>query len=384
MRKVGIYSFIGQGWGRVSVNGIINYSRKQAAEGWEFPILGETFDDVDLAAIDEYQLDGLIARIPDATVLTQIEKIGIPTINLSKVNASTKVPTVIYDHFEAGDVAARHLLEKGITNFAYVKASNRPFSQQRYSGFRHSLAGVGECLYLERDLSGWKPGQALTPEIFMKAAEELSKLPVPVGVLVESDQAALLFMQALNRAGIKCPDEVAVVSVNNDEMFCHLCNLELSSVDIAPFDLGFRAAELLDRLFAGDKVPAETLIKPLGVVPRMSSDIETAGDSVLAEALRFIRSNVGENINVDDVVRRVGMSRRTVENRFRNKLNHSINDIIQYERLKLACRLLRETTLSVKRVAFESGFSSPQYFQEAFKKQHQTSPGQYRDSSRLG
>ena len=47
-------------------------------------------------------------------------------------------------------------------------------------------------------------------------------------------------------------------------------------------------------------------------------------------------------------------------------------------RIKQACRLLKETDLSISAIAYSVGFENNLYFSKAFKKQKGLSPSEYR------
>ena len=81
-------------------------------------------------------------------------------------------------------------------------------------------------------------------------------------------------LDACRRIGAAVPDQVAVLSVDNDEYLCGLSLPSLSSIDLNSEQTGYQAAALLDRMMEG-KRPARHLpeIAPAGVVVRRSTDV---------------------------------------------------------------------------------------------------------------
>ena len=63
-------------------------------------------------------------------------------------------------------------------------------------------------------------------------------------------------LDACRRAGLRVPDEVAVIGVDNDSNLCNLCTPPLSSIDVNPSRVGYEAAALLTRLMRGVARPA--------------------------------------------------------------------------------------------------------------------------------
>lgn len=80
-----------------------------------------------------------------------------------------------------------------------------------------------------------------------------------------------------------------------------------------------------------------------------------------AEALQFIRHNSHRPITVRDVATACGRTRRSVERYFQEQDLGTVAQAIAAERLVRAKLLLRTTSLSIKEVAAETGFSSTQH-----------------------
>ncbi len=59
----------------------------------------------------------------------------------------------------------------------------------------------------------------------------LRKLPTPVGLLASNDIRAQQVLIACQNAGMRVPDDVAVIGVDNDDVICPLCDPPLSSVE---------------------------------------------------------------------------------------------------------------------------------------------------------
>ena len=85
---------------------------------------------------------------------------------------------------------------------------------------------------------------------------------------------------------------------------------------------GYQAAQLLDRMMRGAEMKADsTLLSPLGIAERQSTDIYAIDDTDLATALRFIREHACDGITIGDVLRVVPLSRRMLEHRFQQVLH---------------------------------------------------------------
>jgi len=116
-----------------------------------------------------------------------------------------------------------------------------------------------------------------------------------------------------------------------------MANPPLSSVVHNGRRIGYEAAAMLDRLISRKKVMADIVVDPLGVTARQSTDLLAIEDPEVAGAVRFIREHACEGIRVDDVLKEVAMSRRSVEKRFRQAVGrppHMEIRRVQLERVK--------------------------------------------------
>jgi LacI family transcriptional regulator len=195
------------------------------------------------------------------------------------------------------------------------------------------------------------------------------------------DSTARDLASACLEAQIAVPDQVAIVGVNNDDLLCESAWPPLSSIDADYGRMGFLAAKLLDRLFAGETLkPEERLVRlpPVGVVRRQSTDVLAIDEPNVVAAVRFIREHACDPCTVDDVLRHVPVGRRWLERQFTQRLGHSPHEQIIQVRMETARQLLRQSDLSVGDAAFRCGFSDVANFGRAFQQVVGTTPAAYR------
>ena len=211
----------------------------------------------------------------------------------------------------------------------------------------------------------------------------LEKLPKPVGVMACYDFRGQQLLDVCRELDIAVPEQVAVIGVDNDERLCQLCTPPLSSVIPDSRGAGYRAAQLLDRMMRGERVPADaTLLSPLGIAERQSTDMYAVDDADMATALRYIREHACEGIAVSDVLRVIPLSRRMLEHRFQKVIRRSPHAEIVRIRMERAARLLRETDLPLAEIAQRAGFASSIYLSKAFKNYTGVSPRSFRMNGR--
>ena len=102
----------------------------------------------------------------------------------------------------------------------------------------------------------------------------------------------------------------------------------------------------------------------------------------MEKAESYIGTNYSYPVTVEDVADYVGISRSHLFRSFQTYMNCSPKEYLSEFRIKQACRLLKETDLSISAIAYSVGFENNLYFSKAFRKEKQMSPTQYREAHR--
>ena len=198
----------------------------------------------------------------------------------------------------------------------------------------------------------------------------LQGLPKPTAVFAPMDGRARLVLAACRNTGIKVPEEIAVLGVDNDPLLCESTIPTLSSIHTGGFRRGQIAAEMLDALMHGREPRERTVsLPPISVVTRGSTGYAAMSDPTISKAIAFIRNHADAGgIDVSDIVRAAGCSRRYLELRFRSRLGHSIRDELLGERLERVKTLLSSTNLSIGEITSRTGFLRESHLGLLFRK----------------
>jgi LacI family transcriptional regulator len=330
-----------------------------------------------LSWLRNWGADGMIA--PDASEYKEIIRMGLPTIVYRVArNRLPHLPVIIADNEKVGEMAAEHLLDRGFCHFAYCGPRDRPWGRERRKSFSKRITEAGFKLHvfqMNSHLDSWRSFEREQNSLM----EWLKLLPKPVGLMAGNDVCGSYVVEACRIAGLQVPDRVAVIGVDNDELICDLTDPPMSSIALNTEQAGYQAANLLDKLMAGEKMMGQNiLVRATHIVTRQSTDILAMEDRTVAEAIRFIRQHDKEAVQVDDVVDQVAMSRRNLELRFRKAINRSIYSEIKRIRTQQIIRLLCETDLSISEIALKLGHPSDKHIARYFKQQTGMSLKEYR------
>jgi LacI family transcriptional regulator len=367
-------------FGRNALRGIARFTGSQ--QNWMF--------DFEHAAASGFMarnlpegLDGIIARIADPEVGEVCRGAGIPVVNISDSLSGLEFCATHSDELAVGRMAGNHLLERGFEHYGVVGLAGIPYSQKRMSGFQRLIEAHGhECDVLE--LSG---NQAQGPDRGPRIEairQWLAGMQHPVGIFAVSDEIGRHVCEACRAGEWRVPEDVAVIGVDDDDVLCELSNPALSSVALNAAKIGYTAAHLLKQLMDGRRVSKKvTLIDPMGLTVRRSTQTVAVDDPVVTGALEHIWQHAAEGLNVEDLVEHVEVSRRWLEVRFRRALGRSPAAEIRRAKIERAKKLLVETDLMVPDIADASGFSDAKVMIAVFRRELETTPTAYRRTHRL-
>jgi LacI family transcriptional regulator len=330
------------------------------------------------AWLEKWDGDGIITRWTTPELARRFREMRVPVVDLTDVYGNLGLPHIWTDHVAIGEMAARHLLERGFRHFGFCGFSNHDWSKRRLQGFRRELQKAGcDCRVLE---SEWDTFRTHNWDEQQEAISRwLDGIPKPVGIMACNDMRGQHVLDACRRHELAVPEEVAVIGVDNDELLCSLCDPPLTSVIPNPERIGYEAAALVDRLMHGKPVDVdERLVEPIGIATRQSTDVLAIDQPSVATALRYIREQACEGISVADVLKQVPLTRSVLERQFRRYVGRSPQEEIRQVQLKRARQLLAESDLSLAQIAPLAGYRHPEYMSVVFKRLTGETPGQFR------
>ena len=333
-----------------------------------------------------WKWDGIIARVTTPAMAELIRRTGVPVVDLSGSLPDVNFPRIRSDEDAVGRMAAEHLIERGFKNFAFCGYNGTDWSDFRRASFERRISEAGfSCEVFENP----GPMQSFSISDYEEHGERherdlmnwLRDLPKPCGLMACNDARGRQVLNCCREVGVAVPDEVAVIGVDKDEIFCELSDLPLSSVILNTQQIGFEAAALLARLMAGESAEASSIrVKPMGVMARQSTDVLAIDDRHIAAALKHIREHACDGLDVEALLRAIPLSRSVLERRFSQILGTSPKAEILRVRLDRVCRLLAESDLSLAEVGHKAGFEHPEYMSRLFKKKLGITPGEFRKS----
>jgi LacI family transcriptional regulator len=231
-----------------------------------------------LELLIEHQVDGAIltsSLLDNEGVMGEVGLGRIPVVMVNRTVEGLQVDSVRLDNTRAGQIVARHLTDLGHRSIAFVGGLEATSTNSaRLAGFRNTLADLGVALPAEYVVHG-----EFTRASGFTLTQQLLALPHrPTALFCSDDLIAFGAMDAIIDAGLRVPEDVAVVGVD-DVPAASLRQVALTTVRQHAGEMGRRAVQLLlERLRGGhDDEPIEIVLRPRLIVRR------TCGASLRAQ-----------------------------------------------------------------------------------------------------
>lgn len=366
--------------------------------GWRYEIDGRK----SMGEIPEVSLDrtwtgeGMITFRLEKDEANAWKESGINVVNISSEGPSPGIPRVIPDNRQAGALAARHLIENGLPHFAFIgratslhgesrwaSGDDRIYSKEREAGFSKHLRKAGHAV-CSHHLSGhqlWKKNawKAVREEI----KQFIKNLPLPCGVFAADDQLAIAVMQAARELNLDIPHQIATVGFGNDPELCFTALPPLSSVAYPGYAIGFHAAQTLEKLMKGNRVPKILRVPVQNVIERGSSAFFPTRDPEVSKLVNYIRKKApGHPLQVSELVEVCPWGITTLKKKMRAVLGHGPKEEIKRVRVRRLKDLLTNTEMSIAKISQVMGFGSHQDMSRFLSRESGLSPTDFRNQTR--
>ena len=257
--------------------GQIAKSISQIVRAHGYHLLMSSFEEDPELEISESQ--GLLARHVDGMIVTTsqdsraaemfegLRKRKVPFIMIDRPMKGVRATFVGADHKEIGKLATQHMIEQGCRSIAHLRGPQIPIADDRCAGYRAALE---------------ENGYSVKPQLILEAGfqretgfDQMRKL-LATGISVDgvfcfNDLIAIGAMKAILDAGLRIPQDIAVVgsgnTPNSDAML-----VPLTSVNQDASTTGYCAAEnLLIQIEEKRPLRARNILLPCRLVVRASS-----------------------------------------------------------------------------------------------------------------
>ena len=369
---------------RELLQSILRYSSKRGH--WAVHVIEGRPDEEKIAAFEQNDYTGaIISYGTDPGLMQFVTDKRFPTIFLEATKEQIAITRrrrncglIVCDNAPIGKAAAEFLLSTGATNFAYVgDAPNSNWSRTRAIAFRQTIESAGYPVSLYES----NPSQVRKSTAVDTLKEWLLNLPKPCALLAVNDIRARMIFGCCRTCGISIPNDISVISCDNDEFICETCNPSLTSIKFTTQAAGYNAAKLLDRLMKGrSRLPLSDRYVHYGfseIIERNSTKRNASGD-IAFRVMEKLKKDAFSRLTTASLSKSLNVSRRYLETKFKDATGTTIHDKILRIRLDRAKVLLMEDGRTIAEIADACGFCSPSHFSSTFRRLVGCSPMEYK------
>ena len=219
--------------------------------------------------IRENHVDGILLSGPRQSdqEIVRLHREGVPVMLMGQLPDSD-IPFVDINASAGAEIAVAHLIESGHRQIAMI--TNAPLSytsaQQRRTGYMDALnkanVTIDPLLIKEGDYTPASGFQAMT--------ELLQQSSRPTAVFVASDVVAMGALLAIKIAGLKVPEDIAMVGFD-DIPLAEYFDPPLTTIRLPAYGLGWAAGERLIRLIRGEGLDQKEIMVESELIVRASS-----------------------------------------------------------------------------------------------------------------
>ena len=299
----------------------------------------------------------------------------IPTVCLDANTNAPNLRRIVHDPTAPARLAFAEFERLGLVNLAYLPPlSERPWSDDRRDAFLKiaAAANIHVSVFPKRRT------ESDSPNLQVRLRNWVKVLPRPCGVFAANDATAELLLTMCQIAGVKVPDEIAVIGVDDNRMLCENTFPSLTSIAPAFAEAGRLAAKALDELMDGRRSAAATLYGELGVIRRDSTKRLYGHGTDIRDARDLIRREACLGLRARDVLKLMHGSRRGAEIRFKAETGRTVLEEIENVRLTHAKNLLRGTSETLSQIAAACGYRSSSHLRNAFERRTKMTMGEWR------
>ncbi len=231
--------------------------------------------------LERQEIEQLLARRVDALIVAttqsnlasfqRIEEQGVPYVLIDRRIAGLDAHFVGVDDRLVGAMATEHLIQYGCRRIACIYGSGLSQSIGRLEGYRRALDKHGIAWRPEYVRNVDETGDASDDAAYATMKQLLALADPPDSVYCFNDPSALNAMKAVLDAGLRIPEDVAIVGSGNIR-HADFLRVPLTTIDQNSVAMGERAGKLaLSLIESKTPQPARTLLLEPRLVMRSSS-----------------------------------------------------------------------------------------------------------------
>lgn len=360
---------------RKLLRGMVRYSKENGS--WLFyripsdMRIGEGREEWALEWAKKWKADAIIGRW-DESKSHLLENSKIPVVLQNNISRSDVHSNLTGDYEGTGRLAAHYFKKKLYTNYAYFGVRDVIWSEERGKGFKDEVEANNGNFYSYAE-------EPVTGDDRRSIILWLKSLPEHTALFCCDDAHALLITETCRMIGRHIPEDIAVLGVDDDDLLCEISDPPISSIQLDVESGGYTVCKYLHQhILSKSKGVFNVNILALGIRERASTLVHNVRDEYVRQILNHIDNFYNIDLEMDDILKLVPMSRRSIETRFKKSTGMTIYQYLLSVRVEHLAYLLSTTSRPLADLAYEVGFRDFGNVSRTFRKFKGCAPQEFR------
>lgn len=368
---------------RQLLEGLLAYAHKAAHDRWQFHLDLRDLNRQRLKNLASWNCAAIVAYILSRREREDFLATGLPAVFIEPTltkplkGLPRNIVQFVNDHYAEGETAADYFLRRGFKSFAFIGTSKpTPWSDARERGFTRRLSAEGFKVHPYPQLTAQEQNDfALESRRLVRYLRALERR---TAIFCVHDRRAQQVIATATAAGLRIPDDLAVLGVDNDELLCELTVPAISSIPVDDRARGEEVGRSLDNLLAHRPQKRSYVTRHTAVLTRTSTDTLAISDPFVSRALTYARSHLRDHPTLEELADAAGCSKTYLNLLARRTLGRTVKEELTNLRIKAAIELLANSRASVEEVAQHCGFCNASHLAMRLKAERGRSPRDYR------
>jgi len=359
---------------RKLLRGMMRYSKENGP--WLFYRLspdsrfGEDREEWVVQWAKQWKADAIIGRWDDHK-MHLLDRLDIPVVLQNNKSRSQVFSNLTGDYDGTGKMAAQYFRNKLYMDYAFFGIRDIVWSEERCEGYRKEVLNNKGRFYSYME--------QITGDDREMIIGWLESLPKPVALFCCDDAHAQFVTETCKIAGIRVPEDIAILGVDDDDLLCSISDPQLSSIQMDVERGGYMTCKLLHQsILEKNRKAFNVSIAPLGIKERASTSYLNVVDPHVLRLIKSIDSNYNRELKMEQLLQAVPLSRRSIEMRFKKATGYTIYQYLLSVRVEHLAYLITTTDRPYVDLAYEVGFRDFSNVSRTFRKYKGCTPLEWR------
>jgi LacI family transcriptional regulator len=368
---------------RQLLEGLLEYAHESASGPWQFHLDLHDLNRQRMKDLKSWGCQGIIAYILSDRERQDFIATGLPAVFIEPTRAKPppqlplNVVTFINEHAAEGRTAADYFIARRYRSFAYVGTAKPTFwSGERMMGFAERLGADGFSPVIYPSPPPEEQNDFALES--RRLTKWLRRLPRQTALFCVHDRRAQQVVATAVAAGLRIPEDIAVLGVDNDELLCEMTVPAISSIPVNDHARGLAVGAAMDCLLERRPVKRVHVTRHDAVITRTSTEAQAVADPFVARAVSYACAHLAERPTLLELAKAAGCSKTVLNLHARRTFGHTISDELTRHRVNAAIERLADAGRTVEEVAQACGFCSASHLGLRLKAVTGHTPAYYR------